>query len=49
MRLFIALDIDENIRERIAGFIDGLRQFAPDVLGAAGIASCYFEVHRRKS
>jgi 2'-5' RNA ligase len=31
MRLFIALDIDENIRERIAGFIDGLRQFAPDV------------------
>ena len=31
MRLFIALDIDDAIRERMAGFIDGLRGFAPDV------------------
>jgi 2'-5' RNA ligase len=31
MRLFIALDIDENIRSRIAGFVDGIQGFAPDV------------------
>jgi 2'-5' RNA ligase len=31
VRLFIALDIDDGIRERFAGFIDGLRGFAPDV------------------
>lgn len=30
MRLFIALDIDEAIRERIARFLDGVRNFAPD-------------------
>jgi RNA 2',3'-cyclic 3'-phosphodiesterase len=30
MRLFIALDIDGAIRERIAGFMDGVRGFAPD-------------------
>jgi RNA 2',3'-cyclic 3'-phosphodiesterase len=30
MRLFIALDIDENLRERMAGFMDGLRGFAPE-------------------
>ena len=31
MRLFIALDIDDAIRERMAGFMDGLRGFAPEV------------------
>ncbi len=31
MRLFIALDIDDAIRQRIATFIDGVRGFAPDV------------------
>ncbi len=31
MRLFIALDIDQAIRERIARFMDGVRNFAPDV------------------
>ncbi len=31
MRLFIALDIDDHIRERLAGFMDGLRGFAPEV------------------
>jgi RNA 2',3'-cyclic 3'-phosphodiesterase len=31
VRLFIALDIDDAIRERLAGFMDGLRGFAPDV------------------
>ena len=31
MRLFIAFDIDDGIRERMAGFMDGLRGFAPDV------------------
>src|ERR1700741_1164970 len=31
VRLFIALDIDDQIRERMAGFMDGLRGFAPDV------------------
>jgi 2'-5' RNA ligase len=31
MRLFVALDIDESIRERIARFIDGVREFAPQV------------------
>lgn len=31
MRLFIALDIDDAIRERLAKFMDGLRGFAPDV------------------
>jgi 2'-5' RNA ligase len=30
MRLFVALDIDENIRERIARFIDEVRGFAPE-------------------
>ncbi|HKU25147.1 MAG TPA: RNA 2',3'-cyclic phosphodiesterase, partial [Candidatus Sulfotelmatobacter sp.] len=30
MRLFVALDIDAEIRERLARFADGLRQFAPD-------------------
>jgi 2'-5' RNA ligase len=31
MRLFIALDIDESIRERIAGFRDQMRRLAPDL------------------
>src|SRR5260370_31519917 len=30
MRLFIALDIDEAIRERITRFVDGVTGFAPD-------------------
>ena len=30
MRLFVALDIDDGIRERIARFIDGVRGFAPE-------------------
>ncbi len=30
MRLFVALDIDDNIRKRIARFLDGIREFAPD-------------------
>jgi RNA 2',3'-cyclic 3'-phosphodiesterase len=30
MRLFIALDIDDAIRERIARFMDGVGEFAPD-------------------
>src|SRR6476659_4787404 len=30
MRLFIALDIDDEIRQRIARFLDGVRNFAPD-------------------
>lgn len=30
MRLFIALDIDDGIRERIARFVEGVRNFAPD-------------------
>ena len=30
MRLFIALDLDDAIRERISRFIDGVRGFAPD-------------------
>jgi 2'-5' RNA ligase len=30
MRLFLALDIDEVIRERITRFVDGVRNFAPD-------------------
>lgn len=31
MRLFVALDIDAAIRQRIARFLDGIREFAPDV------------------
>jgi len=31
MRLFVALDIDESIREKIVRFMDGVRGFAPDV------------------
>jgi 2'-5' RNA ligase len=31
VRLFVALDIDDAIRERMTGFMDGLRGFAPDV------------------
>ncbi|MGA8213847.1 MAG: RNA 2',3'-cyclic phosphodiesterase [Candidatus Sulfotelmatobacter sp.] len=30
MRLFVAVDIDDNIRGRIARFLDGVREFAPD-------------------
>jgi len=30
MRIFIALDIDAAIRERIARFVEGVREFAPD-------------------
>jgi 2'-5' RNA ligase len=30
MRLFVALDIDATIRERIARFLDGVREFAAD-------------------
>ena len=30
MRLFIALNIDDAIRERISRFMDGVREFAPD-------------------
>ena len=30
MRIFIALDIDDQIRERIARFMDGVREFAAD-------------------
>lgn len=30
MRLFVALDIDDDIRARLARFLDAVRQFAPD-------------------
>lgn len=30
MRLFVALDIDDPIRQRIARFMEGVRNFAPD-------------------
>jgi RNA 2',3'-cyclic 3'-phosphodiesterase len=30
MRLFVALDISDEIRHRIARFLDGVREFAPD-------------------
>jgi RNA 2',3'-cyclic 3'-phosphodiesterase len=30
MRLFLALDIDDAIRERIGRFVDGIRNFAPE-------------------
>jgi 2'-5' RNA ligase len=30
MRLFIALDIDDAIRERLTRFVEGVRNFAPD-------------------
>lgn len=30
MRLFVALDIDDSIRERIARFMEGVRNFAPE-------------------
>ena len=30
MRLFVALDIDAEIRERIVRFLEGVREFAPD-------------------
>jgi RNA 2',3'-cyclic 3'-phosphodiesterase len=35
MRLFVALDIDENIRGRIARFLEGVRAFAPDARWAS--------------
>ena len=31
MRLFVALDIDDSIRDKIARFIDGVSGFAPDM------------------
>jgi RNA 2',3'-cyclic 3'-phosphodiesterase len=30
MRIFVALDIDDTVRDRISRFMDGLRGFAPD-------------------
>jgi RNA 2',3'-cyclic 3'-phosphodiesterase len=30
MRLFVALDIDDDIRTRISRFLDGVREFAPE-------------------
>jgi len=30
MRLFVALDLEDEIRERIARFVDGVQGFAPD-------------------
>src|SRR5208282_6547611 len=30
MRLFVALDIDDDIRGRITRYLDGLRDFAPE-------------------
>lgn len=30
MRLFVALDIDDTIRERITRFVEGVRNFSPD-------------------
>lgn len=30
MRLFVALDIDDEVRERIARFVEGVQGFAPD-------------------
>ena len=30
MRIFVALDIEQSIRDRIAGFVNGVRGFAPD-------------------
>jgi len=30
MRLFVALDLDENIRNRIVRFVEGVRGFAPE-------------------
>jgi 2'-5' RNA ligase len=30
MRVFVAVDIDDNIRGRMARFLDGVREFAPD-------------------
>lgn len=30
MRLFVALDIEQSIRERISRFVDGVHNFAPD-------------------
>jgi 2'-5' RNA ligase len=30
MRVFVALDIDDEIRSRVARFLDGVRGFAPD-------------------
>ena len=30
MRLFVALDIDEGIRQRLARFVEGVRGFAPE-------------------
>src|ERR1700758_3870276 len=30
MRIFVALDIEEEIRERIVRFMEGVRGFAPD-------------------
>lgn len=31
MRLFVAIDIDDDIRSRIARFLEGVSEFAPDV------------------
>src|SRR5438105_3157397 len=30
MRLFVGLDIDDPIRDRVSRFLEGVREFAPD-------------------
>ena len=48
MRLFIALDIDDPIRERIARFVDGVARLRPRrALGQTGVAARDSEVYRR--
>ena len=47
MRLFVALDIDESIREKIGRFMEGVREFAPDVRWVkTRVASCHSEIYR---
>ena len=40
MRLFIALDIDDAIRERIARFVEGVSGFVPDARWARPRIAC---------
>ena len=48
MRLFLALDINDAIRERIARFVEGVRNFAPDAAGCKpGSLARHTQIHRR--
>jgi len=50
MRLFVALDIDDNIRGRLSRFVEEVRGFSPGgALGPARILTRHTEIQWREN